>query len=395
MPKKEKVRRKKAPVPIEEVIEPGRIDSISFLKAYPEAAAMWLYSKNCGYGPDDFGQGSTVIAWFKCPNGPDHIFKVPIQTVSRAFRTNSFAGGCGFCRGLRVSKINSLAARFPDVAREWLIEKNGTLSSSVSSGSSQKVWWRCKRKHIWLATVSSRTTNDSGCPVCNRGAPTDLRDYPKVLKEFDQKKNKGINPYELPVGLKVWWRCTRDDSHKWQAGFYRTEKGTRCPFCANKRGSKTNNLKVTHPHLAKQWDKTKNNIGPEEVTEGSSYRAHWICKKGPDHQWQTKVIDRVLYETGCPFCSFRKTSVTNVISTVAPNLVSEWHKTKNGKTTPQKERAHSRVKRWWKCSRCSSVWQAEPYRRVVLKSGCQKCSRADSIITMMRARGYKNWKPHD
>ncbi len=385
-------KRKKTPVPIEDVVEPGRIDTISFLKAYPEAAAMWLYSKNCGFGPEDFGQGSNVIAWFKCSNGPDHVFQIPIYAVSKAFKNNSFAGGCGFCRGLRVSKTNNLAARFPEIAEEWLTEKNGAPPSSVSFGSQKVVWWKCKMGHIWKACVANRTSNDSGCPKCNRGAPTDLREYPKVLKDFDKERNKSVNPYALPVGLKVWWKCSKDNTHRWKAGFYRTDKGIRCPYCANKKASKSNNLKKTHPHLAKQWDKTNNDRGPEDVTEGSCYRASWTCNKGPDHKWETKVIDRVLYETGCPFCSFRKTSVTNVISAVAPHLVPEWHKSRNGKMTPQKERAHSRVKRWWKCIECSYIWQAEPYRRVVLKSGCQKCSREEGIARMMKARGYKNWK---
>lgn len=389
MSKKLFVRRKKAPVPIEEVVEPGRIDSISFLKAYPEAAAMWLYSKNCGFGPEDFGQGSNVIAWFKCPNGSDHIFKVSIYTVSRAFKTNSFAGGCGFCRGLKVSKTNNLAARFPDIAREWLTEKNGAPPSSVSFGSQKEVWWRCKFGHVWKASVANRTTNDSGCSICNRGAPTDLREYPEVLKEFDKAKNKGINLYSLPVGLKVWWKCSKDSSHAWKSGFYRTDKGIRCPYCANKKASKSNNLRKTHPHLAKQWDKLENDRGPDEVTEGSSYRASWICKKGPDHKWQTKVIDRVLYETGCPFCSFRKTSVTNVISTVAPHLVPEWHKARNGKSTPQNERAHSRVARWWKCKKCSHIWKAEPYRRVIRGSGCPRCSSFLSIKRLNSNRALR------
>lgn len=389
MSKKLFVRRKKAPVPIEEVVEPGRIDSVSFLKAYPEAAAMWLYSKNCGFGPEDFGQGSNVIAWFKCPNGSDHIFKVSIYTVSRAFKTNSFAGGCGFCRGLKVSKTNNLATRFPDIAKEWLTDKNGAPPGSVSFGSQKEVWWRCKFGHIWKASVSNRTNSDSGCPNCNRGAPTDLREYPKVLKEFDRAKNKGINPYTLPVGLKVWWKCSKDNSHKWKSGFYRTDKGIRCPYCSNKKASKSNNLRKTHPHLARQWDKIQNDRGPDEVTEGSSYRASWICKKGPDHKWQAKVIDRVLYETGCPFCSFRKTSVTNVISTVAPHLVSEWHKTKNGKSTPQQERAHSRVARCWKCKKCSHIWKAEPYRRVILGSGCPRCSRVLSAKRLNSNRALR------
>ncbi len=368
-----KTRKRKGPVPIEEVLEPGRIDTTTFLKAYPEAAALWHYPKNCGYGPGDFGQGSNVIAWFKCPKGSDHIFQARIYSVSLAFKNNSFTEGCGYCRGLRISKTNNLSARFPVIAREWH-EKNGASPSSVSYGSHKAVWWKCGEGHTWKAAVSSRTSNDSGCPICNRGAPTDLRKYPQVLREFDKKNNKNLSPYSLPVGVKVWWKCSKDASHIWKSGFYRTEKGTRCPYCSNKKGSKSNNFKKSHPHIAKQWDKKKNDLLPEEVTSGSHRRVWWKCKKGPDHNWQAKILDRVIDDTGCPFCCFRRTSVTNVIATVAPHLVPEWHKTKNGKITPDKERVRSRTKRWWKCKKCAHVWQAEPYRRVVRGSGCPHCS---------------------
>lgn len=363
---------------IEDVSEPAAVRTQSFAKACPEAASMWLYKKNCGFGPEDFSQGSTVWAWFKCPKGRDHIFQTPIQLVTRAVRDNSFALGCPFCKGRRASLTNSLAKHFPKLVKEWLTTKNDIAPDQVSYGSNKEVWWKCSCGHQWKASIANRTLLGSGCARCNRGAPTDLRDYPEVLLDFDHAKNKGIDPFALPVGLKVHWKCAENPSHKWISGFYRTTKGTRCPFCTNKKGSKENSLKKTHPHLAAQWDKEKNgDKKPTDVTAGSNYRAFWKCKKGPDHEWEAKISDRVLHETGCPFCCYRKTSITNVISTVAPKVAEEWHPRKNRKASPDTERSHSRTKRWWLCANCDREWQAEPYRRVVLGSGCPVCARYD------------------
>ncbi|HNB18604.1 MAG TPA: zinc-ribbon domain-containing protein [Candidatus Obscuribacter sp.] len=385
--------RTKPKLYIEDVIEPAIVRSQTFAKASPEAAAMWLYKKNCGFGPEDFSYGSTVCAWFKCPQGRDHIFQSPIQILSRAVRDNSPLTGCPFCRGLRPSVTNSLAARFPEIAKEWMTRKNGMGPDQVSFGSNILAWWKCSKGHEWKGDVANRTTRGAGCARCNRGAPTDLRDYPEVLQEFDHQKNKGVDPFALPVGVKVNWKCAENPSHKWVSGFYRTTKATRCPYCTNKRGSKENSLKNSHPHLAAQWDKEKNgDKKPTDITAGSSYRAFWKCKKGPDHEWDAKVIDRALYETGCPFCSYRKTSITNVITTVAPDVAKEWHIKKNGKVLPSQERSRSRTKRWWRCSRCWHEWQAEPYRRVVLGSGCPSCAKLAQINNLLEAQDKKSRK---
>lgn len=380
----------KLPIYIEDVVQPAMIKRRSFAKAYPEAALLWDYKRNRGWGPEDFSYGSSVRAWFKCPKGKDHHFQIALSVMGKAVISETWSMACGFCRGLRSSVTNNLEERFPALAREFMIRKNRIRPDQITFGSQKLVWWKCRKNHEWQASVANRTGNDSGCPKCNRGAPTDLRDFPEVLKEFDIDKNKGIDPHALPVGMKVSWICSVDKTHRWDSGFYRTSKRKRCPYCTNQKGSKGNNLKESHPQLARQWHPTQNgDIKPQDITEGSSFKAFWTCKKGPDHVWEAKVNDRVKDESGCPFCSYRKTSVTNVISTQAPHLVKEWHPKKNGKQLPSQERSRSRTLRWWICSTCSHEWTAEPQRRIVRGSGCPKCATRQSVKNMLQSRGIK------
>ena len=384
--KKKRAKNKKAPF-IEDVIEPSCIRTVSFAKAYPEAATLWDHKRNCGFGPEDFSYASSVRAWFKCPRGKDHKFRAYIISMSRAARNETYSMGCGFCRGLKASVTNNLAQRFPHLAKEWMVTKNGFKPDQISSGSNKKVWWKCKCGNTWKTAIAHRTTSESGCPKCNLGSSIDLRDYPEVLLDFDRVKNKGIDPHALPTAGAYFWRCSMVKSHTWVSGFYRTSKQARCPYCTNKKASKENNLKKSHPALAKQWHKSKNkDLKPTDVTSGSSTRAWWQCSQGPDHEWQTKIADRTSYKTGCPFCSLRRTSITNVISTVAPHLVKEWHKTKNGKVKPKNERISSRIKRWWLCSICSHEWQAEPQRRIVRGSGCPRCAAPNSTKYLQKKR---------
>ena len=83
-------------------------------------------------------------------------------------RTNS-GTGCPYCAGRKVLPgFNDLAARMPQVAREWHPELNGGLTPDmVTAGSRKKVWWQCDQGHAWLAVVYSRTGEQlNGCPVC-------------------------------------------------------------------------------------------------------------------------------------------------------------------------------------------------------------------------------------
>ena len=116
---------------IEDVIEPARVRSVSFAKAYPEAAAMWHYKKNCGFGPEDFSYGSTVRAWFKCPKGKDHLFQVELQVIGRSIKDGTRSQGCGFCYGQRPSVTNNLAKHFPQIAKEWVTKKNGKAPDQI------------------------------------------------------------------------------------------------------------------------------------------------------------------------------------------------------------------------------------------------------------------------
>lgn len=382
----------KLPLYIENVIEPADVKSISMAKASPKVALMWDYRKNCGFGPEDFSYGSSVRAWFICPKGKDHVFQISISSIVRAARAESAFSGCGFCKGNRASITNNLKRHFPRIAKEWMAEKNGMEPDQVSWGSNKMVWWTCKKGHEYQATVVNRTCNKSGCFKCNRGAPTDLRHFPKVLREFDFKKNKGIDPHALPVGLKVAWVCCKNKKHTWVSGFYRT-KNQRCPYCTNKLGSRGNNLKESHPHLAKEWHRQKNKGKKStDIVSGSSFRAWWRCEKGPDHEWQAVVSDRVEDQSGCPFCSFRKTSITNVISTVAPQIAKEWHRTKNGELKPNRVRAHSRTNYWWQCPDCGYEYKAQVYSRVERKTGCRNCSLKAGVQKMLKARGIKKKK---
>lgn len=56
-----------------------------------------------------------------------------------------------------------------------------------------------------------------------------------------------------------------------------------------------------------------------------------------------------------------------------PELVAEWHPSKNGSKLPEDTNYGSGIKLWWLCSE-GHEWQASPNTRTNLKSGCPYCA---------------------
>ncbi len=68
-----------------------------------------------------------------------------------------------------MSITNSLASLCPEIAEQWHPTKNGNLTpSGVTASSNKKVWWKCPEgpDHEWPTTINNRTGLTHGCPVC-------------------------------------------------------------------------------------------------------------------------------------------------------------------------------------------------------------------------------------
>lgn len=71
-----------------------------------------------------------------------------------------------------IDKEKSLAYKSPELAKQWHLTKNGTLTPyDVTCGSGKKVWWQCSKGHEWQAAIYSRS-NGNGCPICARRGKT-------------------------------------------------------------------------------------------------------------------------------------------------------------------------------------------------------------------------------
>ena len=333
----------------------------------------WDTQRNLPLTPDTISYGSKKRVWWRCVNG--HSWQATVHARS------GNGSGCPFCSGrLPVAGENDLATKYPDLAKEWLYEKNGDLTpDQVLPGSHRLVWWRCDKGHEWRAQIKARV-NGTGCPVCGnkkvQNGTNDLQSqYPHLAQEWHPTKNGTLTPADVVPGTrrKVWWRCEK--GHEWQAAVASRVSGNGCPICAGKIVvSGENDLASQYPHIAREWHPFKNDaLTPEQVTPFSNKKVWWRCEKG--HDYQAVISGRTMRGNGCPYCANKKVLPGyNDLATRYPDLAKEWHPTKNGALTPQDVTPGSRRRVWWRCSE-GHEWQAVIYSRTGnQRNGCPVCA---------------------
>ncbi len=258
-----------------------------------------------GFNPAEVTEFSHKWVSWKCVRG--HIWET---TVGH----RSLGNGCPYCSGHRVMKgYNDLATLNPSLAAQ----AHEFDPTSVTEFSDQKVGWRCRKNHVWEATISSRSKG-RGCPYCsglkilsgvndlatlNPDLAVQARGFdPSAVGEFSHKK--------------VGWRC--DEGHEWEATIGNRASGHGCPYCSGRLVvAGDNDFAPAHPELASQafgWD-------PSTMTKSSDKKVRWRCEEG--HKWEASISNRSR-GNGCPYCSGRRaTSGSTDLATRCPDLAAE------------------------------------------------------------------------
>ena len=272
----------------------------------------WDFDKNTSIQPENVSAGSNKKVWWKCEL--EHSWQATV--CERTSRKNN----CPYCSGRRVLKgYNDLATTHPDLAAQWDFVKNKKLTpEQVTAGSNKEIWWKCGLGHSWKAVVYSRTGNHaSNCPYCvNHTVLENFNDL-KTLNsdlagEWDYEKNYPLRPENVTKSsnVKAWWIC--DQGHSYAATIANRSYGKNCPYCEKKRPIVgETDLRTTHPHIAKEWDREKNGSKrPEHYTCGSNISIWWMCKNG--HSWKATICERN-DGCNCPSCYGRTQMRTRLV----------------------------------------------------------------------------------
>jgi hypothetical protein len=191
-------------------------------------------------------------------------------------------------------------------------------------------------------------------------------------------------------GREVWWCCS-GCGHEWQATISsRALSGSGCPRCyrqqnldglgeASRRRSRrpARSLAAQRPELLSELHPTRNgDVDPTTIGAGAPRRLWWRCPTC-GHEWQARVNNRVR-GTGCPACSGRYTRPEQSLAVLRPDLLAEWHPSRNTDLDPYALSVRSGKRVWWRCSECAHEWQTTVASRGS-GTGCSACFRARTV----------------
>ncbi len=237
-------------------------------------------TKNGKLRSNQFSAGSSVVIWWLCSK------KCSNNSCLHEWRTtvsNRIAGStCPFCAGQKLScEHESLASKYPKLAKEWHYEKNGKLKpTNILCKTDKNIWWICKNEnrqgceicaHVWQEPAWCRLRiygKISDCPFCvsrKKVAACEhtsiVYTHSNIMNIWNYEKNKNVDPkkYSRGSGKIVWWKC-KDKSHEWKTSISRITRGSGCPNCKHKTEKKLLKYLIT--------------LYPSTVTQ---FKAQW-CK---------------------------------------------------------------------------------------------------------------------
>ena len=311
--------------------------------------------------------GTNKKLWWRCSKC-GHLWQ-----ATGADRVRGY--GCPACSNKVVTEKNNMAITHPELTKEFDREKNAPLiPENLIAGTQKKLWWCCQTcDYKWQATGADR--KEHGCPACSGRVPTATDNLavirPDLAAEFDIVANAPVTPQTVKAGTtkKIWWRCMTC-GHKWQATGAARIKSGGCPAHTGRVPTATNNMSVTHPQLAKEFDYEKNApLAPEALIAGTNKKLWWRCQTC-DYKWQATGAARVR-GNGCPSCSNRVVTVNNNMAVTHPQLAQEFDREKNAPLTPETLVAGTGKRLWWRCQKCGHSWLARGSLRVFGR-GCPK-----------------------
>lgn len=305
----------------------------------------WDYEKNGILAPEQILSSSTKKVHWKCEH--NHKWEATV------FARTQGKGKCPTC--------SSFAFLYPELMKEWDIEKNSRIEPyRIASKSNKRVWWKCEHGHSWESFIKNRANGNGNCLSCQSVGFK----FPHLLKEWDYERNV-IDPFSLSSGnsrTKVHWKCPHN--HTWKADAYARTNGTNhCPTCQS--------LGFKYPELAKEWHPNKNiELDIMTISASSGKKVWWECERG--HEWEATPKHRK-DGTGCPDCPKTKVTPDNQLSLLYPEISKDWDYTKNDGYTPEDFTSYSSRIADWKCHSCGHEWKAVISSRTRGWKKCQKC----------------------
>ena len=337
---------------------------------FPEIASEWDYEKNQPKRPEEFTQGSTKKAWWKCSKG--HSWDAIIHS-----RTGN-GRGCPQCTNqssrAEIRLLTEFRYLFPssqsrikfegreaDIFLEELnlvIEYDGAHwhKGKESKDKEKSEFFELLGKRVIRVRERPLSSITSNCIEVSNDIFTNKSEVDRVLSFVLSNFSSAI-PREKLVSIRHYLNSSdfqNDTEYKKYLSYFPS------PFPEH-------SLQELFPEVAREWHPTKNApLTPRHFTSKTDAVVWWMCGSG--HEWEAPIANRTPSKnkptgTGCPFCSGRKAGSKNSIRNTFPEFADEWHPSKNGENTPESISFGNRtIDIWWVCDK-GHEWVSTANRR--------------------------------
>ena len=381
------------------------ISTKNFVSKYPDVAKEWHPTKNGDLRPYDLKYGSSAKVWWKCPVG--HEYQATIRDrgpggtkcpICRRRKTTSFPEQAIFYYVKKVfsDALNRYGECFENSMEfdvfipslNTAIEYDGAAwhKSEEQYEREVKKWKFCQDHQIRLIRIKELNNlnwNDTADKTFQ--IPKFKRHNPQHLESIIEKLFEYLNVANRPV-----------------IDIEKDRNGILSYVCKIE-----NSLAEIRPDVAAKWNHRKNQtLKPEMFSVSSNEKVWWFCSEC-GHEWESSINSMTREgRYGCPICARAvsgQTFIKGVVSKVGslaetmPDLVKQWHPTKNGSLTPSDVTAGRFQPVWWLCDKCGYEWQSSPNNRKK-GVGCPCCSgrvarRGVNDIETTHPHIAKEWHP--
>ena len=149
----------------------------------------------------------------------------------------------------------------------------------------------------------------------------------------------------------------------------------------------SDNITVTHPQIAAEWDYEKNNgLLPTEVSKGQVKKVYWKCFKG--HSYSARIDHRCSMKSGCPYCARKKALPGETdLATIYPEIAVEWdYESNSGKPTEYLPFSNKKVR--WICPICHQSYLRKICDRTLARMGCPCCMNPGERSTSQQEQSF-------
>lgn len=304
--------------------------------------------------------------------------------------------------GQKTALEDSLGVLFPDLAKQWNKERNGTLTpSDVRPGSNRATWWFCGWGHEWKTPVVNRT-GGTGCPYCsNQTSRLEVRIFSELKHVFGEvewrKKLQGR--IECDIYMPTLKTAIEIDGFRWHREGVKKDK------------NKEKLLKKAGVKLYRLRDKRLPTLSERDVrfTEGDRHLGIVIRLmdklredlRGKHLQTVNRYLKTAQLQNQREYnqiLSFLPGPPPDKsLARLNPSLASQWHFRKNAPLTPFMFTLRSGKKVWWICEQ-GHEWEASVHNRTSQKpTGCPFClgrfATEKNNLLMSNPEIAKQWHP--